>query len=205
LEKTASATTISPLSQKILFIPTKNSYNFISHPCCSCVRDFYHIATHNNHIIILFRGAGMGITAYLNYQFEDLTKWYKNSLQQTRQFVDFIGNEIQQMLAARDDGKGEEIHSPPKSSHILLREKQQNEATEESLVNTIHLNVQNQDNSLMDLTKTMIEVRNLLKNIEAPTSGDSSLTLPSIVVIGSQSSGKSSVLEAIIGHEFLPK
>jgi dynamin-like GTPase MGM1, mitochondrial len=30
-------------------------------------------------------------------------------------------------------------------------------------------------------------------------------TLPSIVVIGSQSSGKSSVLEAIVGHEFLPK
>lgn len=32
-----------------------------------------------------------------------------------------------------------------------------------------------------------------------------SLTLPSIVVIGSQSSGKSSVLEAVVGHEFLPK
>jgi len=31
------------------------------------------------------------------------------------------------------------------------------------------------------------------------------LKLPSIVVIGSQSSGKSSVLEAIVGHEFLPK
>jgi len=31
------------------------------------------------------------------------------------------------------------------------------------------------------------------------------LKLPSIVVIGSQSSGKSSVLEAIVGQEFLPK
>lgn len=31
------------------------------------------------------------------------------------------------------------------------------------------------------------------------------LKLPSLVVIGSQSSGKSSVLEAIVGHEFLPK
>jgi len=31
------------------------------------------------------------------------------------------------------------------------------------------------------------------------------LKLPSIVVVGSQSSGKSSVLEAIVGHEFLPK
>ena len=31
------------------------------------------------------------------------------------------------------------------------------------------------------------------------------LELPQIVVIGSQSTGKSSVLEAIVGHEFLPK
>lgn len=51
------------------------------------------------------------------------------------------------------------------------------------------------------LTKKMIEIRGLLQTV-----GQSgSLTLPSIVVIGSQSSGKSSVLEAIVGHEFLPK
>jgi GTP-binding protein EngB required for normal cell division len=34
---------------------------------------------------------------------------------------------------------------------------------------------------------------------------EAGLTLPSIVVVGSQSSGKSSVLEAIVGKEFLPK
>ena len=51
------------------------------------------------------------------------------------------------------------------------------------------------------LTKKMIEIRSILQNV-----GQSdTLTLPSIVVIGSQSSGKSSVLEAIVGHEFLPK
>ena len=33
----------------------------------------------------------------------------------------------------------------------------------------------------------------------------SQIELPQICVIGSQSSGKSSVLEAIVGHEFLPK
>jgi GTP-binding protein EngB required for normal cell division len=54
---------------------------------------------------------------------------------------------------------------------------------------------------MMMLTKKMIEIRGLLQTV-----GQSdSLTLPSIVVIGSQSSGKSSVLEAIVGHEFLPK
>ncbi|KAJ9479382.1 Dynamin-like GTPase MGM1, mitochondrial [Pseudozyma hubeiensis] len=55
---------------------------------------------------------------------------------------------------------------------------------------------------LMLLTRKLIEVRNILKDIDHDSD---QLTLPSIVVIGSQSSGKSSVLEAIVGHEFLPK
>lgn len=55
---------------------------------------------------------------------------------------------------------------------------------------------------LMLLTRKLIEIRNILKTVDHQ---DDSLTLPSIVVIGSQSSGKSSVLEAIVGHEFLPK
>eukprot|EP00842_Homolaphlyctis_polyrhiza_P005577 jgi/Hompol1/601/HPOL_002544-RA len=58
----------------------------------------------------------------------------------------------------------------------------------------------NQD--LLGLTSKLIEIRNLLKSIDT---GTSALTLPSIVVVGSQSSGKSSVLEAVVGHEFLPK
>ena len=57
------------------------------------------------------------------------------------------------------------------------------------------------DDQMMVLTKKMIEIRGILQTV-----GQSdTLTLPSIVVIGSQSSGKSSVLEAIVGHEFLPK
>ena len=57
------------------------------------------------------------------------------------------------------------------------------------------------DDQMMMLTKKMIEIRGILNQV-----GQSgALTLPSIVVIGSQSSGKSSVLEAIVGHEFLPK
>jgi len=55
--------------------------------------------------------------------------------------------------------------------------------------------------ALMNLTRNLIEVRAILQTIDM---GDD-LTVPSIVVIGSQSSGKSSVLEAIVGHEFLPK
>ncbi|PFH52899.1 hypothetical protein AMATHDRAFT_188487, partial [Amanita thiersii Skay4041] len=56
-------------------------------------------------------------------------------------------------------------------------------------------------NGLMNLTKKLIQIRTMLLSIDQ----SDALKLPSIVVIGSQSSGKSSVLEAIVGHEFLPK
>ncbi|KAK9719982.1 mitochondrial dynamin GTPase Msp1 [Basidiobolus ranarum] len=55
-------------------------------------------------------------------------------------------------------------------------------------------------NEFMLLTKKLIEIRNLLKGMDGLD-----IQLPSIVVIGSQSSGKSSVLESIVGREFLPK
>lgn len=58
-----------------------------------------------------------------------------------------------------------------------------------------------EDDQMMLLTRKMIEIRNILQTVGQ----SNTLTLPSIVVIGSQSSGKSSVLEAIVGHEFLPK
>ncbi|KAF3902730.1 Dynamin-1 [Arthrobotrys entomopaga] len=57
------------------------------------------------------------------------------------------------------------------------------------------------DDQMMVLTRKMIEIRTILQKVGQT----GALTLPSIVVIGSQSSGKSSVLEAIVGHEFLPK
>lgn len=57
------------------------------------------------------------------------------------------------------------------------------------------------DDEMLTLTRQMIEIRNLLSTIDH----SDSLRLPSIVVIGSQSSGKSSVLESIVGQEFLPK
>lgn len=55
---------------------------------------------------------------------------------------------------------------------------------------------------MLNLTRQMIEIRNILTEVDSQSD---TLRLPSIVVVGSQSSGKSSVLEAIVGHEFLPK
>jgi hypothetical protein len=62
-------------------------------------------------------------------------------------------------------------------------------------------NIPGGPNGLMNLTRKLIEIRSMLLSIDQ----SDALKLPSIVVIGSQSSGKSSVLEAIVGHEFLPK
>ncbi|KAL1916593.1 uncharacterized protein VTP21DRAFT_5784 [Calcarisporiella thermophila] len=61
--------------------------------------------------------------------------------------------------------------------------------------------IQPHGDDFMMLTRKLIEVRGILQSIDHAEQ----LKLPSIVVIGSQSSGKSSVLEAIVGHEFLPK
>ncbi|AOW29066.1 hypothetical protein MEM_03544 [Candida albicans L26] len=56
------------------------------------------------------------------------------------------------------------------------------------------------DDHMLNLTRQMIEIRNLLSSLN-----HDGIKLPSIVVIGSQSSGKSSVLESVVGQEFLPK
>ncbi|CAI5759378.1 unnamed protein product [Candida verbasci] len=61
-------------------------------------------------------------------------------------------------------------------------------------------NIDETDDHMLNLTRQMIEIKNLLSSID-----HDGIRLPSIVVIGSQSSGKSSVLEAIVGQEFLPK
>ena len=51
----------------------------------------------------------------------------------------------------------------------------------------------------------LIEKVNKLQDAFARIGVNSPLDLPQIVVIGSQSSGKSSVLENIVGRDFLPR
>ncbi|EPY24358.1 dynamin GTPase [Angomonas deanei] len=52
---------------------------------------------------------------------------------------------------------------------------------------------------------TFIEAVNRLQDIVSGSDVSLDLTLPQIAVVGSQSSGKSSVLEHIVGEEFLPR
>lgn len=56
------------------------------------------------------------------------------------------------------------------------------------------------------LGSTVIPVLNKLREVLAKVGGaDSELELPQVAVVGSQSSGKSSVLEALVGRDFLPR
>ncbi|KAL8791053.1 MAG: hypothetical protein Q9213_000260 [Squamulea squamosa] len=55
------------------------------------------------------------------------------------------------------------------------------------------------------LGKELLQTVNKLQDLVFNTIGNDSLDLPQIVVVGSQSSGKSSVLENIVGRDFLPR
>ncbi|URE38705.1 hypothetical protein MUK42_17770 [Musa troglodytarum] len=52
---------------------------------------------------------------------------------------------------------------------------------------------------------TVIPIVNKLQDIFAQLGSSSTIDLPQVAVVGSQSSGKSSVLEALVGRDFLPR
>lgn len=55
------------------------------------------------------------------------------------------------------------------------------------------------------LGSSVIPIVNKLQDIFAQLGSQSSIALPQVAVVGSQSSGKSSVLEALVGRDFLPR
>ncbi|CAJ2678189.1 unnamed protein product [Trifolium pratense] len=55
------------------------------------------------------------------------------------------------------------------------------------------------------LGSTVIQLVNKLQDIFSRVGSQSTIDLPQVAVVGSQSSGKSSVLEALVGRDFLPR
>ena len=53
--------------------------------------------------------------------------------------------------------------------------------------------------------QSVIPIVNKLQDIFAQLGSSSTVDLPQVAVVGSQSSGKSSVLEALVGRDFLPR
>ncbi|CDO97375.1 unnamed protein product [Coffea canephora] len=61
------------------------------------------------------------------------------------------------------------------------------------------------NSSVVLLGSSVIPIVNKLQDIFAQLSSQSTIELPQVAVVGSQSSGKSSVLEALVGRDFLPR
>ena len=55
------------------------------------------------------------------------------------------------------------------------------------------------------LGSSVISLVNRLQDIFSRVGSQSTIDLPQVAVVGSQSSGKSSVLEALVGRDFLPR
>lgn len=63
----------------------------------------------------------------------------------------------------------------------------------------------NSSSSAAPVGNSMIPIVNKLQDIFAQLGKPSTIKLPQVAVVGSQSSGKSSVLEALVGRDFLPR
>ena len=59
--------------------------------------------------------------------------------------------------------------------------------------------------SAAPLGSSVIPIANKLQDIFAQLGSQSAIELPQVAVVGSQSSGKSSVLESLVGRDFLPR
>lgn len=154
---------------------------------------------------LIFRAFWTGVTAtigYLYYQISQASSWLQEQFDMLRLFgAESLGSALDLLDALgrwRPTIKRKEEEDRQPSILGVV------EGVEESVS---AMTEARSDDRFRDFIRKMIEVRNILKQAEMddPTGSHESLMLPSIVVIGSQSSGKSSVLESIVGHEFLPK
>ncbi|KAG2157987.1 P-loop containing nucleoside triphosphate hydrolase protein [Suillus bovinus] len=178
---------------------------------------------------------GAGGLGYANYKFEELRNksnaWLSSVQDAATHFIDSASDGIKSVssrvsavqlpdietpqflkdifASVENDEKSREEKSQGESSNRRLPEE--NAAIAALIAATMSSpsdssnkadgNANSRQNQLMHLTRKLIEIRSMLLSIDQ----SDALKLPSIVVIGSQSSGKSSVLEAIVGHDFLPK
>ncbi|KAF7794512.1 hypothetical protein EIP86_005646 [Pleurotus ostreatoroseus] len=178
---------------------------------------------------------GAGGLTYANYRFEELRKksneWITTAQETATDFLDTASDTLKAVSSAVSDVKLPKFEAPqflkdlftPSEDGGKGKKEQRGEeedpengkrpdgedaaiaalvaATMSSPSDSKPESGPDPRNGLMHLTRKLIEIRSMLLSIDQ----SDALKLPSIVVIGSQSSGKSSVLEAIVGHEFLPK
>lgn len=167
-------------------------------------------------IPIAAAGAGLGVVAYTHHRVTQIIPKFilDFKLQDWIPSPPVIDEVSMNRIAARfndyepydtysyvADDEQEEKEEPELFGSLVIQSTLAIVSNESEAKPPLNLTMSELEN-LTRITKKMIQIRQMLSNIK---STDKSLALPAIVVIGSQSSGKSSLLESIVGREFLPK
>jgi GTP-binding protein EngB required for normal cell division len=137
-------------------------------------------------VLRLFWTGASATLGYTGYKITEWSNWWHD------QFSNFLDLLPKAKLGAKFPEEPSTDVTTISANSINEEEAAQGKSPEGEDPNRVYSN----------LIKKMIEVRDVL---QAAGLGDKLTALPSIVVIGSQSSGKSSVLESLVGHHFLPK
>ncbi|EGW35394.1 mitochondrial dynamin-like GTPase [Spathaspora passalidarum NRRL Y-27907] len=156
--------------------------------------------------------------SYVAYKAEQASSYTQEKLSQIKDFADGFFDKTGEFLKGMgrsdsggsggnggggSDGNGGNVTTLGAAAAVGLSaedDEEEEEAELEEEEDDEEFENDETQNHMLNLTRQMIEIRNLLSSID-----HDGIKLPSIVVIGSQSSGKSSVLESIVGQEFLPK
>ncbi|UCS23134.1 uncharacterized protein HLK63_L12485 [Nakaseomyces glabratus] len=164
--------------------------------------------------IPVYVGGGMAAAgSYIAYKLEEANTYTKDKLDRLKDFSDAVKDKLGGIWGQEGDGNSGNNNSDgtlPTATLIAslvdedeeMNKKNRDEQEDDDDDDDEFDEVDNTQDEMLNLTKQMIEIRSILNKVD---SASANLTLPSIVVIGSQSSGKSSVLESIVGREFLPK
>ncbi|AAS51390.2 ACR164Cp [Eremothecium gossypii ATCC 10895] len=156
-------------------------------------------------------GGAAAVGSYIAYKVEEASSFTSDKLSQLRDFSSGVRDRLGEWLDAGgsengDGGQGGRDGGPVGDSvaaaTLLATLSEEEQAAAEDEDDEEEEDEDHTGDEILNLTKQMIEIRSILNRVDTNTPG---VTLPSIVVVGSQSSGKSSVLESIVGRDFLPK
>lgn len=152
-------------------------------------------------------GGAAALGSYIGYKIDEATSYTQDRLSDLKDLADGIKDKFGSWLTVENkhnDTNNNNDNTDTIAAVSLLASLSDEEVSDESEGNNSNEEDEEDktEDEIVNLTKQMIEIRSILSKVE---SSSANLTLPSIVVIGSQSSGKSSVLESIVGKEFLPK
>ena len=151
------------------------------------------IMSSNFTLFRLFWAGGTAVAGYTGYKAIEAKNWIQEKLDQGNEFISGLFKFLPEPKQPVDCDNNSLEKIP-----LIISNDSNNENTESVMPNSANEN----SNEFSQLIRKMIEVRDVL---QAAGLHDKLESMPSIVVIGSQSSGKSSVLESLVGHQFLPK